>query len=193
MSSDFGAPATAETLTLAVCLADRDLVELAEHRGLRADVAAAGIPSAALAASTEGLRKALRDALRIPVGEIFKAASVRLSIVAPHYAAAERDDLPATLALAPLVIESSHHPTITVDCDGVSIALRFDVELSLDVSGAELMIERGHFVGARTGKTSGTARISYLAATPLELGSPEFKLPGELRFARPVAASGAKI
>jgi hypothetical protein len=192
MTLDVGAPAAAETLTLTDCLGDGAVDALAENSELRADVATARIPAAALAASTEGLRRAFEDALRIPVGEIFKAASVRLSILAPDYVAPESDGALATLALAPMVIESSHHPTITVNCDGVSISLRFDVELSLDVSGAELMIERGHAVGARTGTTSGTARVSYLAATPLELGSPEFDLPGELRFARPIATSRAK-
>ena len=72
------------------------------------------------------------------------------------------------------------------------VTLRFDLELSLEVSGAELMVDGDRFVGARTGTSKGVARISYLNLDPpFEIGSPEFKLPGTIDFAQPVPADVA--
>jgi beta-lactam-binding protein with PASTA domain len=183
---DAMSPPIAETLTLASSVADQDLTGLASHPELVARVASGGIPQAAVAASRAGLRAALAEALRIPVGEIFKAAALRLSIGAPDYDPPEDGEAFDTLVLAPIIVESNHHPTIIANCEGMSFTIRLEVELSLDVSGAELMIEQRRVVGVRTGTTSGTARVRYAGGTPIELGSPTFKLPGELRFASPV-------
>ncbi len=178
---------SAENLTLIDCLTPQNIATLTDSGAVREASTKAGVSAPALAASAQGLRNAFDDALKIPVGEMFKAACLKFSVGLPEYTAPERDNAPASLVLAPIVIESSHHPTIAVTWGGANLVLRFDVELTLEIRGAQLLIEQDRVIGARTGSTLGKARVSYLGATPVELGSPEFSLPGELKFSRPVA------
>ena len=186
MAFDGAVMATAETLVLTDCLGDEALAELTRDPGQWAHDITGSISPAALAASSEGLRKAFDDVLQIPVGAIFKAAALRLSLGTPEYTAPENEKSPGTLALAPMVIDSSHHPAITMTCAGVSVTMHLDVEVSLDIDGAQLVIEDDRIVGARTGTAKGTASVTCLKAKLLELQTREFRLPGELRFERPV-------
>ncbi len=186
-------PAIAEALTLIDCLTTARADALASAEGMGEALASTtqGIPAAALGASQAGWDAAFARMLTIPVGEMFKAAGIKLSVNAPMVEGSAPGS--GTITLAPFVVESSHHPTIAVTCAGVVVTLRFDVELSLEVSGAQLRVEARRFVGARTGTSKGVARISYLNLDPpFEVGTPEFELPGALDFARPVAADAAE-
>lgn len=172
---------TAETQTLIRCLAQADLAAIRNDPALSEAALEAGVPSAALAVGVDGLKLALDNALNIPVGEMFKSACLKLL---------DSDKEPLALTLAPMVVESSHYPTIRVSWAAISLTLRLTVELGLEINGAQILIEDRRVLGARTGSTVGTVKVSVLSKdAAVVLGTPEFRLPGELRFARPAGIS----
>jgi hypothetical protein len=177
---------SAETLLLTDRLDPKDLVTIAKSAGGLAALARAapGLPSFVFDASQRWLAGALSETLEIPVGEWFKSACLELAATADGQAPAPgAESEPEWLTLASFVIESEHHPTIAVTCAAVSALLRLDVKVSLEVSGAQLHLDAGRVSGARTGSAMGKVQISCLGLQPpVELGTAEFSLPGELSF-----------
>ena len=179
-----GAP-SAETLTLIRCLTQANREAITDNTALSEAALEAGVPAAALAAGVDGLKAALDNVLNIPVGEMFKAACLKHP---------NSDGKPTTgeetlaLTLAPMVVESSHHPTITATWAAISLALRLTVELSLEINGVQLLFEDHRVLGARTGTSLGKVKVSlFTKDAAVVLGTPEFRLPGELRFASAAA------
>lgn len=175
-----GAP-SAETLTLILCLTQANREAITDNPALSEAALKAGVPAAALAAGVDGLKAAIDNTLNIPVGEMFKAACLKHPNSDGEAATGEET---LALTLAPMVVESSHHPTITATWAAISLALRLTVELSLEINGAQLLFEDRRVVGARTGTTVGKVKVSVLSKdAAVVLGTPEFRLPGELKFA----------
>jgi hypothetical protein len=174
----------AETLTLADCISALDPVLARGASVLQAadDETARAIPPTAFMSSDAAWREALVTIFGIKIGEIFKSACFKLSSELPT--AETTADGAANITLLPFVIESSHHPTIVVTWGVIAVPLKFDIELNIEVEGAQLHVKDGRTTGASTGAAKGVARISLLnAQPPFELGSPSFELPGELEFA----------
>jgi hypothetical protein len=184
MSHAVNTPAApAETLTLKDCLAAARVAGLANEHDLREAMAraATGIPVDAFARAGAEWTNAFAAILDIPVGEMFKAACVKFSISAPESEIGLNGEV--FVPLAPFVVESSHHPSVTASYGGIPFTFKFDVEISLEVQGAKLRIMDRQLVGARTGSAKGVAHISFLnLKPPVELASSAFELPGELRF-----------
>jgi hypothetical protein len=143
------------------------------------------IPAESLTSADGDWHKALAAIFGINIGRMFKAACLKFSADAPKPDL--EPDGTANLTILPFVVESSHHPRIVMTYGQFELPLKFDIELSLEVDGAVLHVRDGRFVGASTGTARCVARMSLLnAKPPIELGSPTFKLPGELEFAEPV-------
>ena len=176
----------AEAVTLADCLAGTALAAAPDPRALLAGNGPV-IPAAALAATLTDWQAKFAQILDIPIGRIVKAAGLKLAIDVPT-AEVEPETGEMFVPLLPFAVESSHHPTIVVTCAAIVVTLRFDLEISLEVSGAQLRLADDRFTGMHTGKTKGIVHISCLNHSPaLEIGSPEFTLPGRLDFAKPAA------
>lgn len=175
-----------ETLMLADRLDPKDLVTIAKSAGGLAALARAapGLPSFVFDASQRWLAGALSETLEIPVGEWFKSACLELAASADGQTAAPGPaSEPEWLTLASFVIESEHHPMIAVTCAAVSAVLQLDIAVSLEVGGAQVRMDGGRVSGARTGSAMGKVKISCLGLQPpVELGTAEFTLPGELSF-----------
>ena len=179
-----GAP-VAERLTLVDCIGSQLARSLAETASVQDVLVSSGRPKHALEAGAGGLNHAFLDILRIPIGEIFKSACLQLAVESPEYESMRQGDVGSMIALPSIAVESSHHPTISVDGAGAAFVLDLTLQLALEIKGAQLLIEDRHVVGAQTGASQGALRITLNGSAQQELRTVEFSLPGQLRFSRP--------
>jgi hypothetical protein len=91
------------------------------------------------------------------------------------------------VALADHTVRSNHEPHIQILLDGIELPpIRFDVNVTLTVSGAILDIQDGKITRLRTGKVSGKGELKYEGFL---LASEKFKpipLPGDKKFKEPI-------
>ncbi len=151
--------------------------------------ATAALPASAGAQISDGVRSALDGILSVSAGDILQASWGKVAGVRDAILATRKD--PGLTAIVPLLdhkITSKHSPHIDLTIAGKCLLqVKFDISLSLALKGATLDICQGRIARVSAGSCVSDGSIAFAGRTLLQRKSPEFALPGRLRFTPPAA------
>ena len=182
---------SAATLQLKALFCEDPLRPLAESVDLGPCLEAVDKAGGAARAALPGLRKAFQDSIddvmAVELGEVLDASWKKVGAVAEAMKATR--EKPGATAVVPLLdhrITSNHEPAVELFLGDQRLCeLSFKIALSLQLKGVSLAIAGGRIEEVRSGVCLGDGEFSMAGQSLIKRKTPEFALPGKLRFAGP--------